>query len=233
MMNQSNHLRTDGRAINEIRSPHYYLGEIQNVEGSARVIAGFNNILVTVRGPRIAERWNREADRGSIVCRYTMHPFSVAERKRPSYDRRSAEISKILENATESCVLLEKYPGCEIQVNVDVLSCDGSSRVTALGAICLALIDAGIEIKGLFAGCSIGRYEDRLMVDLSGLEDNKGNLDLAMGGIQNQADLILFQSDGIMTDETMDQAMQLGNQGLQEIFQLQESILKQTQRGFE
>jgi exosome complex component RRP41 len=218
--------REDERSPESIRVPKYQTGIVPNVEGSALVKAGFNHILVTVRGPRLAERWNKNHAGARVVCRYTMAPFSVSDRKRPGYDRRSQEIAHMLGRAAEGAIDIAKYPGCEIHVNVDVLSCDGSTRVTALGAICLALIDAGIEIKGLFAGCSVGRYEDQMMTDLTGLEDNHGDLDIAIGGCRDHPDLLLFQSDGKITEQELDDAMRMGMSGLEQIFQEQEKHLR-------
>ncbi len=59
--------------------------------------------------------------RAIVNARYNMAAFSVDDRKRPGPDRRSREISKVISEALEKVILLERFPRAAIDVDIEVL----------------------------------------------------------------------------------------------------------------
>jgi exosome complex component RRP41 len=65
-----------------------------------------------------------------------MAAFSVDDRKRPGPDRRSTEISKVISEALEHVILLEKFPRASIDVNIEILdAAPGKSTMSSVGTL--------------------------------------------------------------------------------------------------
>ena len=55
--------------------------------------------------------------------------FSVSERKNPAPSRREIEISKVIREALEPAVMLEKFPRTAVDVYMEILQADGGTRL--------------------------------------------------------------------------------------------------------
>jgi len=145
-----------------------------------------------------------ESETGILRCKYSMVPFSVDDRKSPGTDRRSTEISKVIRFALIPSIFLTDFPKSAIDVFIDVLQADGSTRVTGLNAASIALAEAGIPMKDLVSACSVGKINGTLIVDLNGKEDNNSEADVAVAMMPNKNAITLLQMDGALTkDEIM------------------------------
>lgn len=138
-------LRVDGRRWNELRKINCKLGGLNGADGSAVFQQGNTHVIASIYGPKEAKRSKAKADRAVITCEYIMAPFSTQDRKAPSKrDRRSLEISLLLEKVFENVIQTKKYPRSEISICVNVLAADGGTRCASINAISMALMDAGI-----------------------------------------------------------------------------------------
>jgi len=106
-------------------------------------------------------------DTGILRVRYHMEPFSVGERKRPAPSRREIEISKVIKEALEPAVMLEKFPRTAVDVFIEVLQADGGTRCAALTAASVALADAGIPMRDMVAAIASGKVADTLFLMLT------------------------------------------------------------------
>ena len=112
-----NGIRCDGRKIDETRKITIKAGVLKNADGSAYIEFGDNKILVGIFGPRdVHPKHMSDTDTGILRVRYHMEPFSVTERKRPAPSRREIEISKVIKEALEPAVMLEKFPRTAVDV---------------------------------------------------------------------------------------------------------------------
>lgn len=59
------------------------------------------------------------------------------------------ELEYFLADALSSCIMLERYPRCVIQVVVQVIQADGGVLGTAANCAVMALMDACVAIRGL------------------------------------------------------------------------------------
>jgi ribonuclease PH len=59
------------------------------------------------------------------------------------------ELEYFLRDALSSCIMLERYPRCVLQVVIQVVQADGSVLGTAVNCAVMALMDAGISMRGL------------------------------------------------------------------------------------
>ncbi|UMM29375.1 hypothetical protein L5515_011764 [Caenorhabditis briggsae] len=118
----------DGRRPAQIRNINTRLGLNRNAEGSCYLEHGNTKVLCAVYGPYEGKASKRLEDRCAIVCQYSTTTFSGLERKnRPRGDRKSTEISRLLEKAFESVILTESFPRSQIDIFCEVIQGDGSN----------------------------------------------------------------------------------------------------------
>lgn len=220
-------LRADGRAYNELRPIKIEVGVLERADGSAYVEVGGNKILASVYGPKetYMKRFLRP-DSGVIKVRYNMAPFSVDSRKRPGPDRRSNEISKITADALRSALLLESFPRSMVEVYIEVIAAEGGTRCAGVTAAAVALADAGVPMKDIVAGCAAGKMDDQIVLDLSEVEDKEGQADVPVVIMPRTGEITLLQTDGNLTDEEFEEAINLAIEGCMEVSKVQKEALK-------
>ncbi len=201
---------------------------INNAEGSALVAYGNTVILAAVYGPREVPQKHLELpDKAILRVRYHMAPFSTSEgRKSPTPSRREIEISKVIRTALEPVVILERFPRTTIDVYIEVLQADGSTRVTGITAASLALADAGIPMRDLLVGVSIGKVSGTIVVDLNQLEDQYGEGDMPLAIMYGRGLITLMQADGEWTPAEVNQALDLAFKAAEQIYRLEKETLR-------
>lgn len=220
--------RIDDRELEETRPITIKVGVVNRATGSASVRFGNTEAISSVYGPReLFPRWMQESETGILRCRYNMAPFSVDDRKSPGPDRRSVELSKVIRLALEQATFLEDFPKATIDVFIEILQADGSTRVTGINAASLALADAGVPMKDLVTACSVGKIDGKLVVDLNGKEDNNSEIDLAFAMMATKKKVTLLQMDGIVTKNELVKLIKLAEQTCEKIYEMQKKSLKE------
>jgi len=224
--------RLDGRRPDELRKIKIEVGVLHRAEGSCYLEWGDNKVLAAVYGPREAvPRHTQNPLRAIVNARYNMAAFSVDDRKRPGPDRRSREISKVISEALENVILLEKFPRASIDVNIEVLDAEAGTRVAGLTAAAVALVDAGIPMKDIPVGCAAGKIEGKVVLDLGKEEDNYGDADLPIVISPRTNEILLLQMDGHLTPKEFDEALDLAIKGCHEVSKMQkEAITKKFEK---
>lgn len=221
--------RIDGRSPDELRTPlRIEVGVLSRADGSALIEWGKNKIVVGVYGPRpCIPKHEANPYRALVKARYNMAPFSTPEERiRPGPTRRSVEISKLLEEALSSVILLEEFPGAQIEVYVEVLQSDGGTRVASLTAASVALAQAGIPMLDLISAVAVGKVDGQIVIDLNKDEDNWGEVDMPLAILPRTRELVFLQTDGLLTKEEYKEALKLGIKGALQIYEVQKEALK-------
>lgn len=219
--------RLDGRDKNELRPIKMEVGVVENADGSAYLEWGNNKIFAAVYGPReVHPHHLAEPDRGILRVFYRMTTYSVFERKRPAPGRREKEISMVITDCLKPLLFLELYPGTSFEVFIEVMDADGGTRCAATTVAALALADAGIPMRSLVTAVAVGKIDNELVVDLSGIEDKAGQADLPCAITWFNEELSLLQFDGDMTLEEMEEYLSLAKIALSDIYQMQLDALK-------
>ncbi len=196
-----NGIRSDGRKVNETRKVTIKAGVLKNASGSAYIEFGGN--------------------------KYHMEPFSVGERKKPAPSRREIEISKVIKEALEPAVMLEKFPRTAVDVFLEVLQADGGTRCAALDAASVALADAGIPMRDLVCACASGKAADALILDVNNEEDQAGQADMPIGYMPNLGKITLLQLDGVLTADEYKKCIELGLEGCKQVYEIQKNALRE------
>lgn len=219
--------RLDGRDKDELRPIKMETGILKNADGSAYIEWGNNKIFAAVFGPReVHPHHLAKPDKGILRVFYRMATFSVFERKRPAPGRREKEISMIIADCIEPVLFLELYPSTAFEIFIEVMDADGGTRCASVTAASLALADAGVPMKSLITSLAIGKIDNELVVDLSGIEDKAGDADLPIAITWFNDEISLLQFDGKMDLEEMEKVLDISRKAASKIYEMQRDALK-------
>lgn len=224
--------RFDGRNLDETRPIEVKAGVIKRADGSAMFKLGNTIAYAAVYGPReLYPRFLQNPEKGLLRCHYNMMPFSsMGERVRPGSSRRSREISLVTGKALLPVLNLEEFPNAVVDVFVELPQTDAGTRCAGICAAAIALADAGIPMKDMVAAVSVGKVDDKILVDLNYEEEayEKGDVaDIPIAMTQRSQKLTLLQMDGIISKEELKNALELGKKVLAKIFIMQKKALKE------
>jgi exosome complex component RRP41 len=218
--------RLDGRDVGELRPIEIECGVIKRADGSASIRHGNNYIVVSVFGPReLHPKHLMLPDRALLRCEYRLASFSVGERKSPAPRRREHELSKIIQEALQPVLFLERYPRTTVDIYVQVLNADGGTRCASITAAALALADAGIPMKGLVTSVAAGKAGGKVVLDLSDIEDKDGEGDLPLAISMHDRKVTLLQCDGNFSFEEVKEAIEMAEAACETIHEMQRDAL--------
>ena len=220
-------IRTDGRKFDETRPIVAEVGVLKNADGSAMSKPGNTTAIAGVFGPRkVYPKHEEEAERAILRTKYNMAPFATSERNRPGTNRRSTEISLVTRQALTPLIFLDEFPKTAIDVHIEVLQADASTRCVGINAAVLALADAGVPMKDLVASCSAGKVGDAVVLDIAGKEDTEGELDLPIAYYPKKKHITLLQMDGITDGKEVKEIIKLAVKGCEKIYEEQKRALR-------
>ncbi|KAJ9681281.1 hypothetical protein PVL29_020251 [Vitis rotundifolia] len=147
-----------------------------------------------------------------------MANFSTGDRvRKPKGDRRSTEISLVIRQTMEACILTHLMPRSQIDIFVQVLQADGGTRSACINAATLALADAGIPMRDLVTSCSAGYLNSTPLLDLNYVEDSAGGPDVTVGILPKLDKVTLLQMDAKLPMDIFENVMQLAIEGCKAI----------------
>jgi len=220
-------IRTDGRKVDELRKIKIVAGVVKNAKGSAYIEWGNNKIIAAIYGPKeVIPMHEADPTRAIIKCRYSMAPFSSKEEHgKYGQNRRSIEISKVIKHIFEEVIFVEKFPGSEIDIYVEVLQGDGGTRVASITAAAVALAISGIPIKEIPVAIGMGKIDGTIVVDLNKIEDNFSDSDVPMA-FNRKNEFLLLQADGLLTKEEFKKICELATEKIKAVRKEQLDAIK-------
>ncbi len=220
--------RLDGRDFAELRPLKIDAGILKNAAGSAYLEWGNNKVLAAVYGPKEAmPRHMADPTKAIIKCRYSMAPFSSIEgHGRSGPNRRAIEISKVTKEVFENVVMLEEFPGNEIDVFIEILQSDGGTRAAGITAASVALANAGVKMRDLVYAVSAGRIGEHVVLDVNMIEDNYSDADMPMAISPRNSNVLLLQMDGGFSKQQFKEAIKMVIDAGKEISGIQRAALE-------
>lgn len=223
--------RYDGRDFKELRSIEAKAGVIKRADGSAYFKIGDTIAYAAVYGPReLHPKFLQDPEKGKLRCNYNMMPFSgKGNRVRPGPNRRAKEIALVTENSLLPVVNLENYPNAVVDVFIELPQTDAGSRCAGICAASIALADAGIEMKDMIAAVSVGRVDDKLVVDLDYAEEaheKGGTADIPIAIIPSTGEITLLQMDGELDAKELTNSIEMAKEACNKINEIQKDALK-------
>ncbi|MFH0930189.1 MAG: polyribonucleotide nucleotidyltransferase [Candidatus Moraniibacteriota bacterium] len=208
--------RPDGRKLDEVRPISCVVGLLPRTHGSALFTRGETQALsiVTLGGPGMEQIIDTmELDeKKRFMHHYNFPPFSVGEVKpMRGPGRRDIGHGALVEKAL-TIVAPDKdgFP-YTIRTVSEVLSSNGSSSMASTCASNLALLDAGVPMKAVIGGISVGIVVGtdgtyKLLSDIQGPEDHFGGMDFKIAGSKKGITAIQLdvKVDGLTSDMIRD-----------------------------
>jgi len=184
--------RADGRGEEDVRSISCEVGMLPRTHGSALFTRGETQAFVsvtlgTIRDAQIIDGLLDEYAQ-NFTCHYNFPPFSVGEvRPIRGPGRREIGHGALAERSLERVRPAEEDFAYTIRIVSDITESNGSSSMASVCGGSLALMDAGVPIRGAVAGISIGMVSEddgryKLLTDIMGEEDHFGDMDFKVAG---------------------------------------------------
>ncbi|RMF55390.1 exosome complex exonuclease Rrp41 [Candidatus Woesearchaeota archaeon] len=223
--------RLNKRGFDEPRKIEAKTGVIKKADGSAYFRIGNTAAYAAVYGPRdLYPKFLQNPKEGILRCKYNMMPFSGrGERVRPGPSRRSREISLVTERALLPVLNLEDFPNAVVDVFIELPQTEAGSRCAGICAASMALADAGIPMKGMVSAVSVGRVDDKILVDLDYTEESyEGGpvADIPIAIVHETGQFSLLQMDGCITKDMLSKAFELGKKVCAKIYEAQKQAIK-------
>jgi len=223
--------RLDGRGFDETRPIVAKVGVIKRADGSALFKFGNTWAYAAVYGPRnMYPKFLQDPEKGTLRCHYNMMPFSSSQdRVRPGGSRRSKEISMVTEKALLPVLNLDEYPNSVVDVFIELPQTEAGSRVAGICAASMALADAGLQMKDLVCAVSVGRVDDKLVVDLDYAEeayDGGPVADIPVAILPNLNKVSLLQMDGLVSKEQLMEVLEKAKKTCLDLYKIQKKALK-------
>ena len=223
--------RIDGRGFDETRPIEAKVGIIRRADGSAMFKIGNTWAYAAVYGPRnLHPKFLQDPQKGILRCNYNMMPFSGSgERVRPGANRRAKEISMVSEKALLPVLDLKEFPNSVVDVFIELPQTEAGSRCAGICAASMALADAGLTMKDLVAAVSVGRVDDKLLVDMDYSEEAYEDgpvADIPIALMPQSGKITLLQMDGEISKESLKKAIGMGKAACGKIYDVMKKALK-------
>jgi polyribonucleotide nucleotidyltransferase len=183
--------RIDGRDTKTVRPIAIRTGVAPRTHGSALFTRGETQALVvttlgTGRDAQIIDALAGER-KEPFMLHYNFPPFSVGETGMMGSPKRREIGHGNLARRGISAVMpdMANFPYV-IRVVSEILESNGSSSMASVCGTSLALMDAGVPIKGAVAGVAMGLVKEgdrfQVLTDILGDEDHLGDMDFKVAG---------------------------------------------------
>jgi polyribonucleotide nucleotidyltransferase len=215
-------IRPDHRAFDKIRDLTIEVGVLPRVHGSALFTRGETQALVSATLGTTDDAQRLESYEGEQKRRFMLHynfpPFSVGEVGRMTgVGRREIGHGALAFRAIEAVLPAEDESPYTLRVVSDILESNGSSSMATVCGASLALMQAGIAIKGSVAGVAMGLVKEgdnyAVLTDIAGAEDHYGDMDFKVAGTRKgitalQMDIKIMGITPQIMREALEQARQ-------------------------
>ena len=184
-------IRPDHRAFDQIRHVECEIGILPRVHGSALFTRGETQALVTATLGTTDDAQRMESYEGEQKRKFMLHynfpPFSVGEVGRMTgVGRREIGHGALAWRAIEAVLPGEDESPYTLRVVSDITESNGSSSMASVCGASLALMAAGIPLKGAVAGVAMGLVKEgdkyAVLTDIAGAEDHYGDMDFKVAG---------------------------------------------------
>ncbi|MCP4457234.1 MAG: polyribonucleotide nucleotidyltransferase [Cytophagales bacterium] len=184
--------RIDGRETTEVRPIWSEVDYLPTAHGSAVFTRGETQSLTSVT---LGSKMDQQMVDGAVISgynkfilHYNFPAFSTGEaRPNRGPGRREVGHGNLALRALKGMIPFDENP-YTIRIVSDILESNGSSSMATVCAGCLAMMDAGIQLKGMVSGIAMGMISDpetgkyAILSDILGDEDHLGDMDFKVTG---------------------------------------------------
>ncbi|MEZ0472947.1 polyribonucleotide nucleotidyltransferase [Luteimonas salinilitoris] len=203
--------RLDGRGLEDVRPISIKLGMLPRAHGSAVFTRGETQAIVTTtlgtaRDGQVIDAVTGES-KEHFLFHYNFPPYCVGETG-PMIGPKRREIGhgRLAKRGVAAIMpSMEAFP-YTIRMVSEITESNGSSSMASVCGSSLALMDAGIPIKGPVAGIAMGLVKEgdqfAVLSDILGDEDHLGDMDFKVAGTVDGISALQMdiKIDGVTTE---------------------------------
>jgi ribonuclease PH len=190
-------LRSDGRAIGQLRDVKITRNWLDHAEGSVLVEFGRTRVLCAASFTEGVPRWLRGSGKGWVTAEYSMLPRATntrgdRESVKGKIGGRTHEISRLIGRSLRAVIDTKALGENTVVLDCDVLQADGGTRTAAITGAYVALADAvsyarskkllrsstAQPLTSSVAAVSVGIVKGRPVLDLCYDEDVAAGTDM-------------------------------------------------------
>ncbi len=233
--------RFDGRRPDQLRTleiiPHFQ----KHAEGSALIKLGDTWVLCAASVEEVVPAWMKGKGKGWLTAEYAMLPRSTHTRSKRDPGGRGKEIQRLIGRSLRAAIDLDALGERTINVDCDVLSADGGTRVASITGAWVAqalavdkLVAGGklatrAALRPPVAAVSVGVVNGEVVLDLPYVEDSKADVDMNVVGTEDGT-LIEVQGTaehGTFDRKQLDAMLDLATVGIKELAAAQRKVAGQ------
>ena len=241
----SEFVRSNARAVNQLRAVRITRGYTVHAEGSVLIEFGATRVLCTASVEERVPPHKRGSGEGWVTAEYGMLPRAThtrgdREAARGKQSGRTQEIQRLIGRSMRAVFDLKKLGERTIQLDCDVLQADGGTRTAAITGAFVAAQDAvnGLLAAGKItespitasvAAISVGIVQGKPLLDREYTEDSACDTDMnvVMTGAGHFVEVQGTAEGAAFSRAEMDQLLTLAEKGITELMSLQQqSLLK-------
>ena len=227
--------RIDGRDTRTVRPITIRTGVLPRTHGSALFTRGETQALVVATVGSSRDVQKIDALQGEFTDRFMLHynfpPYATGEMGRVgSPKRREIGHGRLAKRALVAVLPSDQEFNNAMRVVSEITESNGSSSMASVCGGCLALMDAGVNIKTHVAGIAMGLIKEgnrfAVLTDILGDEDHLGDMDFKVAG--SEQGITALQMDikinGI-TSEIMKVALSQAREGRMHILGIMKNAM--------
>ena len=183
--------RIDGRDTRTVRPISIRTGVLPRTHGSALFTRGETQALVVATIGSSRDTQKIDALQGEYSDRFMLHynfpPYATGEMGRVGTPkRREIGHGRLAKRALIAVLPSEQDFNNAMRIVSEITESNGSSSMASVCGGCLALMDAGVNIKTHVAGIAMGLIKEgnrfAVLTDILGDEDHLGDMDFKVAG---------------------------------------------------
>lgn len=239
--------RTDGRAADQLRPIKITRNFIKHAEGSVLIEVGDTKVICTATVDEKIPPFLKGAGKGWVTAEYSMLPRSapqriVRESAKGKIGGRTHEIQRLVGRALRSVVNMETLGERTVLIDCDVIQADGGTRTASITGSFVALVDAlsglanldEIPITEYLAAVSVGKVNDKILLDLAYEEDSKAEVDMNVVMTESGRFVeVQGTAEGEpFSRQELDALLEIAGKGINDLIVVQKEALGELQKKF-
>ncbi len=235
-------IRPDGREPDQIRELKIERPYLMHAEGSVLLEMGKTRVVCSASVEERVPPFLKGTGQGWVTAEYAMLPRSTQNRiTRDTVTRtagRASEIQRLIGRTMRAIVDTAALGERTLWIDCDIIQADGGTRTAAINGAFIALVDAlkhmqkgkkirKIPVEDYMAAVSVGLVDQKILLDLSYIEDSQADVDLTLV-MTGSGRIVEIQGGGegtTFSKEDLDLMVEEGAKGIKKLIKWQKSII--------
>jgi len=189
------------------------LGAIERSDGSAQISHGRTAALAAVFGPGDVRAAKEKVDRAHVEVSYR---GKVGGHLSGGVGDRATD--EFVAGAVRAAALTALHPRTAVHVSVQQLEDDGGELAACANAACLALVDAGVAMRFLFASVTAAVIGNKVVLDAGKREAAKADAVITFVFESTKKDILASHVEGRCSEAKFQECLGAASAAVDKVF---------------